>query len=80
MGRYFLYRMHPLSVGELVGRPYDPCIVSAPGVISNGLIEAREPEHEHGMEIGEEGVGISMFIIYRQGIVSRFVVCLKVYE
>ena len=40
MGRYFLYRMHPLSVGELVGRPYDPCVVSAPGVISNEEFES----------------------------------------
>jgi uncharacterized protein len=35
MGRYFLYRMHPLSVGELVSRPYDPCIVRAPGSLTD---------------------------------------------
>ena len=40
MGRYFLYRMHPLSVGELVGRPYDPCIISAPGGISDEEFES----------------------------------------
>ncbi len=40
MGRYFLYRMHPLSVGELVNRPYDPCIVRAPGAISDAEFDA----------------------------------------
>lgn len=35
MGRYFLYRMHPLSVGELVSRPYDPCLIRDPGSLSD---------------------------------------------
>jgi predicted AAA+ superfamily ATPase len=35
MGRYFLYRMHPLSVGELVPRSYEPCIVRTPEMISD---------------------------------------------
>jgi predicted AAA+ superfamily ATPase len=34
MGRYFLYRMHPLSVGELISRPYDPCLIRDPGSLS----------------------------------------------
>ncbi|MGA1530327.1 MAG: ATP-binding protein, partial [Kiritimatiellia bacterium] len=34
MGRYFLYRMHPLSVGELVSRPYETMVVRAPDAIS----------------------------------------------
>lgn len=40
MGRYFLYRMHPLSVGELVSRPYDPCVVRAPGAVANEEFDA----------------------------------------
>ncbi len=35
MGRYFLYRMHPLSVGELISRPYDPCVIRDPGSLSD---------------------------------------------
>lgn len=35
MGRYFLYRMHPLSVGELVARPYDPCLIREPGTVAD---------------------------------------------
>jgi len=30
MGRYFLYRIHPLSVAELLGRPYEPKETSLP--------------------------------------------------
>lgn len=30
MGRYFLYRMHPLSVGELTSRPYTPRVICNP--------------------------------------------------
>jgi len=39
MGRYFLYRMHPLSVGELVDRPYKPCLISEPGVVTDDAFE-----------------------------------------
>lgn len=40
MGRYFLYRMHPLSVGELIARPYAPSVVRAPGIISSEEFDA----------------------------------------
>jgi len=40
MGRYFLYRMHPLSVGELVDRPYHPRLIAEPGVISDDAFES----------------------------------------
>jgi predicted AAA+ superfamily ATPase len=40
MGRYFLYRMHPLSVGELVPRPYDPCLIRAPGTVTDDEFDA----------------------------------------
>lgn len=40
MGRYFLYRMHPLSVGELISRPYDPCLIRVPGSLSEEAFQA----------------------------------------
>ena len=40
MGRYFLYRMHPLSVGELVERPYAPVLLASPGEISDDAFDA----------------------------------------
>lgn len=40
MGRYFLYRMHPLSIGELIDRPYQPCLISGPASISEESFEA----------------------------------------
>lgn len=40
MGRYFLYRMHPLSIGELIVRPYDPCVVRCPASVSDEEFEA----------------------------------------
>ncbi len=39
MGRYFLYRMHPLSVGELVSRPYDPSLIREPGGVTGEEFE-----------------------------------------
>lgn len=39
MGRYFLYRMHPLSIGELIDRPYQPCLISDPAFISKDAFE-----------------------------------------
>ncbi len=39
MGRYFLYRMHPLSVGELTSRPYAPRLISDPEQISDEAFE-----------------------------------------
>lgn len=45
MGRYFLYRMHPLSVGELIPRSYDPCIIRAPGLIPD---EAFDTLYRYG--------------------------------
>lgn len=30
MGRYFLYRIHPLSIGELIARPYDASVIRNP--------------------------------------------------
>ena len=35
MGRYFLYHIHPLSVAELLGRPYVPGEVSKPQKLSD---------------------------------------------
>jgi uncharacterized protein len=35
MGRYFLYRMHPFSVGELLQRPYEPKEISPPKKLSD---------------------------------------------
>lgn len=40
MGRYFLYRMHPLSVGELVDRPYKPCLISEPGAVTDDAYDS----------------------------------------
>lgn len=40
MGRYFLYRMHPLSVGELLGRAYNPGVLAEPGNISDDAFES----------------------------------------
>ncbi len=40
MGRYFLYRMHPLSIGELVERPYQPCLIAEPGSISDDAFDS----------------------------------------
>ena len=40
MGRYFLYRMHPLSVGELLERPYRPDLLAAPDKISDEAFES----------------------------------------
>lgn len=40
MGRYFLYRMHPLSVGELIARPYDASVIRKPGLLSDEAFEA----------------------------------------
>lgn len=41
MGRYFLYRMHPLSVGELIDRPYTPGLLpSPPAQIDNDAFES----------------------------------------
>ncbi|MCF7837741.1 MAG: ATP-binding protein [Candidatus Marinimicrobia bacterium] len=40
MGRYFLYRMHALSVGELMDRPYAPGLLRAPGEIPDDQFQA----------------------------------------
>lgn len=40
MGRYFLYRMHPLSLGELVARPYDPCLIRDAAAIPEDAFDA----------------------------------------
>ena len=40
MGRYFLYRMHPLSIGELIDRSYQPCLISDPAFVSKEAFEA----------------------------------------
>lgn len=41
MGRYFLYRMHPLSVGELVERAYTPGqLIAPPANIPNDTFDA----------------------------------------
>ncbi len=39
MGRYFLYRMHPLSVGELTSRPYTPRVICNPEQIPDDAFE-----------------------------------------
>lgn len=40
MGRYFLYRIHPLSVGELLNRSYDAKKIHAPQKIEDDLWKA----------------------------------------
>ncbi len=40
MGRYFLYRMHPLSVGEILPRPYAPDLIRPPGKVPAEGFEA----------------------------------------
>lgn len=40
MGRYFLYRMHPLSVAELIERPYQPRLIAEPGSISDDAFDS----------------------------------------
>lgn len=40
MGRYFMYRMHPLSVGEIISRPYDPGIIRPPAFLPDDAFDA----------------------------------------
>ena len=40
MGRYFLYRMHPLSIGEIAPRLYNPVLIHGPATITDDAFDA----------------------------------------